>query len=52
MPGKEGLYLDSNFEIILACDTGIKALEAIKEYSEKLRATQSEPLKKIYTDNR
>ena len=44
--------IDVNREIRLACEAGIKELEAIKDYSERLCYTQSEPMKKIYTDNR
>ena len=39
-------------EIILACEAGIKELEAIKDYTEKIRGSLSEDMRKLYTDNR
>ena len=39
-------------EIILACEAGIKELEAIKDYTEKIRATLNADMRKLYTNNR
>ncbi|MDR1687283.1 MAG: hypothetical protein LBS21_01565 [Clostridiales bacterium] len=44
--------MDLNREIILACESGIKELEAIRDYTEKLNCTQSEEMRQVYTDNR
>jgi len=39
-------------EIILACEAGIKELDAIKDYTEKIRGTLDPNMRKLYTDNR
>lgn len=44
--------MDYANEIILACEAGIKELEAIKDYTMKLQATQNDEMKTLYTNNR
>ena len=39
-------------EIILACTSGIKELEAIMDYTEKIRASLDPNMRQLYTDNR
>lgn len=39
-------------EIILACTSAIKELEAIQDYTEKLQQSKNEDMKAVYTDNR
>ncbi|GHU51747.1 hypothetical protein AGMMS49975_06160 [Clostridia bacterium] len=39
-------------EILLACTSGIKELEAIADYTQKLIESESDEMKAIYTDNR
>ncbi len=39
-------------EIILACQSGIKELNAIIDYTQKIQMSQNEVMKAIYTDNR
>jgi len=43
---------DFNREIILACDSGIKELKAIRDYTRRLMETQNGYMRDIYTDNR
>jgi hypothetical protein len=43
---------DFDQEIILACTSGIKELEAIMDYTQKIQSTQSDDMKQVYTDNR
>jgi hypothetical protein len=52
MPGKEGPLLDYEKEIALACTSGIKELEAILDYTQKLMDSENEDMKAIYADNR
>jgi predicted house-cleaning noncanonical NTP pyrophosphatase (MazG superfamily) len=49
---KEADALNFANEIILACEAGIKELDAIKDYTEKIRSSMSEDMRKLYTDNR
>ena len=44
--------MDYGTEIILACEAGIKELEAIKEYTMKLQVSQNPAMQQVYTDNR
>ena len=44
--------MDYGNEIILACTSGIKELEAIVDYTQKIQSTENETMKAIYTDNR
>ncbi|GHU91248.1 hypothetical protein FACS1894202_12350 [Clostridia bacterium] len=39
-------------EILLACTSGIKELEAIHDYTQKLLQSENNDMKAIYTDNR
>jgi hypothetical protein len=39
-------------EILLACTSGIKELEAIHDYTQKIIQTENDDMKEIYTDNR
>ena len=39
-------------EIIFACEAGIKELEAIKDYTQKILSTQNDAMRQVYTDNR
>jgi len=41
-----------NKEIILACGAAIKELDAIRDYTEKIDATENEDMKKVYENNR
>ena len=43
---------DYSNEIILACQSAIKELEAILDYTQKLQTTQSDAMRQVYTDNR
>ena len=44
--------MDYGNEIILACTSGIKELEAIIDYTQKMQSTENEDMKAIYADNR
>ena len=44
--------MDYENEIILACEAGIKELDAIKDYTMKLQATANEDMRQLYTNNR
>jgi len=39
-------------EIILACETGIKELEAIADYTRKIMATENQAMGTLYRNNR
>jgi hypothetical protein len=39
-------------EIALACTSGIKELEAILDYTQKLLSSENDDMKAIYADNR
>jgi hypothetical protein len=53
LPKKEANVLnDYSAEIILACQSGIKELKAIIDYTEKLQSTINENMRLLYTDNR
>ena len=44
--------MDYGNEIILACTSGIKELEAIMDYTQKIQSTQNDAMRQVYTDNR
>ena len=44
--------MDFSNEIILACEAGIKELNAIADYTHKTQLSQNENMKQIYSDNR
>ena len=44
--------MDFNSEIVLACDSGIKELEAIRDYTHRLQGTENDDMKQVYTNNR
>jgi len=44
--------MDMGQEIILACEAGIKELDAIMDYTRKISCSQSDAMKAVYTDNR
>lgn len=44
--------MDYGNEIILACEAGIKELEAIKDYTLKILSTTNDEMKTLYTNNR
>ena len=44
--------MDFSKEIILACEAGIKALGAIKDYTKRMATTENDAMYTIYADNR
>ena len=44
--------MDYGDEIIRACASCIKELEAIMDYTAKIQSTQNDAMKSIYMDNR
>jgi hypothetical protein len=39
------------YEILLACTSGIKELEAIADYTQKIISSENDDMKAIYADN-
>ena len=44
--------MDFSKEIILACEAGIKVLDAIKDYTKRMAHTENDAMYTIYADNR
>ena len=44
--------MDFSKEIILACEVGIKVLDAIKDYTKRMSTTENDVMHAIYADNR
>ena len=44
--------MDFSKEIILACEAGIKVLDAIKDYTKRMATTENDAMYTIYADNR
>ena len=44
--------MDFSKEIILACEAGIKVLDAIKDYTKRMTHTENDAMHMIYADNR
>ena len=44
--------MDYGNEIILACEAGIKELDAIKDYTMKIQSTSNDDMRTLYTNNR
>ena len=44
--------MDFSKEIILACEAGIKVLDAIKDYTKRMSTTENDVMHTIYADNR
>ena len=44
--------MDYGLEIILACESGIKELKAIINYTRQIQTTQDNAMRQLYTNNR
>jgi len=44
--------MDFSKEIILACEVGIKVLDAIKDYTKRMATTENDVMHTMYADNR
>ena len=44
--------MDYSKEIVLACEAGIKVLDAIKDYTKRMASTENDVMHSIYVDNR
>ena len=44
--------MENGNEIILACASGIKELESIMGYTQRIQSTQNENMRQLFTDNR
>jgi len=44
--------MDYGLEIIIACESCIKELKAIINYTRQIQSTQNDAMKSVYTNNR